>query len=144
MLTGQIPENLNLGNLFYLDLGHNDLSGNIPDDWVNGDTQLSSLRLVYLDFNRFEGQLPNQWANLGDGQISSIVLTNNTFTGEVPGDYRSQDILEVLEIENNDFSKLGKNICKQIIFEDGQLTTFRVDCDICNCNIWCDEGFCNE
>ena len=143
MLTGTIPENLNLGNLFYLDLGQNDLSGTIPDDWV---ADFVSLRVLYLDFNRFGGALPNEWANLGSGGMQSIVLTNNTFTGEVPGDYRDQGLLNVLDIQNNDFEKLGKNICKQIAFnkKGGAITSLRADCDICNCDYFCDVGLCYE
>lgn len=134
-------ENLNLRNLFYFDLGRNDMSGTIPDDWVEGNDNMRSLRHLYLDFNRFNGSLPDEWPELGGGRVKQLILNDNKLTGQVPGKYESMQSLNAVEIQNNDFSRIQKDLCKHSVFIGGELVALRADCDICDCQNFCDQCY---
>ena len=76
-MTGTMPaEGSRLRQLYYMDLGRNSFSGTIPpmDEYVR-------LRHLYLDHNNFEGQLPQNIVNTGDGRLESLFVNDNRFTG---------------------------------------------------------------
>lgn len=143
-LNGTIPENLNLPNLYYLDLGRNFFSGPLPSDWVEGG--MNSLRTLYLDYNLLSGALPNQLPQLGNGELQQLVINDNMFTGEVPVKNFQQGSLRTFELHNNEFDKMKGDICDLSIFEsqDGTMSVFKADCSICVCELFCDDGRCVE
>ena len=140
--VGSIPSNLNLRKLDFLDLGRNFLTGTIPNDWVEGENAFVSLRILYLDYNNLGGSLPAQWTNLGTGRMKAMILSNNTFTGEVPGDYQVTNTLFLYDFQHNDFTSINKDLCKMLIYEEGEVMSFRADCDVCSCNYFCGQGEC--
>lgn len=81
-MTGTIPSNLQLRQLFYMDLSFNQFSGTIPPDL---GTESVRLRHLYLDHNRFEGTFPSQVLNQ---QLKALTLNDNQFTGTFPGNHR--------------------------------------------------------
>ena len=125
-----------------MDLGHNAFTGTIPNDWVEGNDVLVNLRVLYLDYNNFGGPLPQQWTSLGTGRMQSIVLSNNTFTGQVPGNYEVTNTLNIFDIEHNDFSSVDKDLCKLLVFDQGEISSLRLDCNVCGCQYFCDQGQC--
>lgn len=145
-LTGVLPPNLNLRELSFLDLGRNDFSGNLPNDWweQQGGQRFNSLRHLHLDHNRFSGSLPEEFPQIGLGRLNQLTLANNDFTGVVPGDWDPIDHLVTIDIRNNSFSEFGKDLCKMSVFSSGELATLRADCSICNCGApFCVEGVCS-
>lgn len=144
-LTGTIPTNWNLRQLFYLDLGHNQLSGSLPSDWSEGRAAFIRLRVLYLDHNNLSGSVPSSLGLIGNGRITLLSLQNNALTGEFPGFPLHNNLLNVLEIHNNQFSSMDKHdICNQIVFNYGELVMLRADCDICRCKHFCDKDQCYE
>ena len=124
-------------------MGQNQLTGTIPDDWVdvtNNATRMMKQRSLYLDHNLLNGTLPGTLFALGDGTIERIVINDNLLTGDVPSnrDYPGNN-LTTFKIENNMFTRIEKEFCKQhSIYEGvGMLSEFSADCDICTCNELC-------
>lgn len=42
-----------------------------------------------------------------------------------------------MDISNNSFDKVDKKICKNVVFEEGELVEFRADCGLCECKELC-------
>ena len=142
-LHGTLPNNLGLRSLSYLDLGHNDFSGPIPEDWCTGHDSFRRLRHLHLDHNRFNGSLPQDFTQIGGGRLNQLTVQNNELTGVVPGDWDPITMLVTLEVQNNEFSGFGKNLCKLSVFHSGELASLRSPCDICSCGQpFCDQSIC--
>jgi hypothetical protein len=143
--SGSIPPLSNLSNLYYLDLGNNELVGTLPiDDWVK---TMSRLRTLYVDYNMLSGRLSDNLDRLGNGGLEQLVLNDNLFTGQFPG--RDFDALRVLEVQNNGFDRMERNVCDLSIFWEGggdttgTMSIFKADCAICGCQLYfCDASRC--
>jgi hypothetical protein len=129
--------------MVFLNLGQNQLTGTIPYDWVdvnNNATRMMNLQSLYLNHNRLNGTLPNTLFTLGDSTIEEIVINDNLFSGEISfsRDYLNYN-LTTLKLQNNDFTRMDKEFCRQYsIYEGvGQLLVLYADCDICTCNELC-------
>lgn len=142
--TGTIPSNLGLRRLSYLDLGRNQLTGTFPDDWIDGRHALHRLKLLYLDHNQFTGPLPSQLGTLGRGRLQVLSLNDNLFSGQLPGFYNYTSFLNILEVQNNPLlhSMDQQGICRQVVFNGGEMVMMRSDCDICLCNYYCVSPWC--
>jgi len=68
---------INLKNLATLDLGRNNLIGNIPDSIG----QLKRLEELHLDQNSMSGELPSSLGSCTN--LKTINLRNNNFIGEL-------------------------------------------------------------
>ncbi|CAJ1976054.1 unnamed protein product [Sphenostylis stenocarpa] len=75
------PSLSNLTALSRLDLSHNRLSGNLPDQIFS---LLNHLQILDLSFNRLSGELPPFVANTSGYTIREIDLSSNLFHGKLP------------------------------------------------------------
>ena len=99
-LTGQIPEDLwKLGanGLYLLDLGDNQLSGQLPSYLGN----LTTLVQLNLDSNSLSGRIPSGVQDLVDLNILS--LQKNRFTGPIPVGLSKLTLLSLLQLNDNQF-----------------------------------------
>ncbi|XP_068501136.1 receptor-like protein EIX1 [Phaseolus vulgaris] len=85
------------GNLAYLDLSHNKLSGALPNCWK----QAQGLLMLNLAHNNFSGEIPNSIGALK--QVLYLHMNNNNFLG---GLFFLKNFTElvVLDLGNNRFS----------------------------------------
>nr|GMD43815.1 receptor-like protein EIX2 [Ipomoea batatas] len=125
MLAGSIPICLgNLTSLTVLSLNNNIFTGSIPNtigssvcrlqelyfSWnkltdyiaVLFDCLLDSLNILYLEFNNFSGQLPNQLYKYKNLEILSV--SSNSFAGPIIESVGNLSMLLELDISNNKFS----------------------------------------
>ncbi|XP_055960648.1 receptor-like protein 46 [Mercurialis annua] len=81
--SGAIPTTVS-PQIMVLQLSHNNFSGTIPQKFrsLNFLSQLSSLRVLNLRNNFFQGRIPNDISNLTSLQI--LDLSGNKFSGDVP------------------------------------------------------------
>jgi hypothetical protein len=135
-LTGTLPLNWNLRNLFSLDLGNNQLSGQIPTDWVRG---MASLRVLYLDRNQLTGTVPSRMGEIGRGRLSVFSIYDNEFTGSMPTFYNYTKLLNFMEIQDNDFTGMSSDMCKHSVYAEGEMVRLRADCGVCPCKNLCDD-----
>ncbi|KAG8375328.1 hypothetical protein BUALT_Bualt10G0088800 [Buddleja alternifolia] len=84
--------------LFSLSVMNNNFSGPFPSD-IN---KLGKLRSLYLGYNRFSGEIPDD-AFSGMKPIRKIVLNNNFFDGKIPMSLLKLPRLVGLELQNNEF-----------------------------------------
>jgi len=142
-LGGAIPENLNWRSMFFLDLSYNNFEGPLPADWADGNNKMIAVRLLYLDHNNFNGEIPNSWPTMGNDRLEILHVNDNELTGQVPGNYRLDNFMQSMELQNNDFSSIDNDICDLIVFGGGEMTNFRADCDVCSCrHFFCDNDRC--
>lgn len=83
--------------------------------------------------------MPDEWSEIGRGRLKQLILNDNKFTGVVPGQYRSMNKLNAIEVQNNDFSELEKSLCDYSVFFAGEVIALKADCEICSCDIFCDD-----
>ncbi|KAI9072229.1 hypothetical protein K1719_045804 [Acacia pycnantha] len=83
------------GQLYYLDISSNFLSGKLPDCWQ----QLPSLSVLRLENNHFYGAIPNSVGTLY--HLQSIHLNNNNLSGNLPSLMNSSDLLFIDFGQNN-------------------------------------------
>ncbi|XP_021743765.1 probable inactive receptor kinase At1g48480 [Chenopodium quinoa] len=96
-LSGEIPTGVfsNLTSLATLSLRFNELSGNLPSDLG----LCSELRNIYLQDNKFGGEIPEFFSGLKN--LVRLNLANNNFSGEVPGSLRNLSRLKTLYLQEN-------------------------------------------
>ena len=98
-LSGEIPAELaNLPNLEDLDLRGNQLSGEIPAELGN----LSNLISLYLSFNQLSGEIPAELGN--EPNLRSLDLHGNQLSGEIPAELGNLSNLESLDLGGNQLS----------------------------------------
>mmetsp|Transcript_8982 Transcript_8982/g.13233 ORF Transcript_8982/g.13233 Transcript_8982/m.13233 type:complete len:621 (-) Transcript_8982:480-2342(-) len=159
-LTGELTEAMgDLRQLEYLFLGRNpfdeapipnfirDLTNlvdlslkrsnrvNVIPDWIG--TDLKNLRLLDLDGNKLNGQIPETLASLK--KIVFLLLNRNDITGEVPKSFVNLP-LEVLVLDNTEISGDLNFLCEAR--EQNPLDYMVADCNINNPEVNCTEGTC--
>mmetsp|Transcript_5466 Transcript_5466/g.12877 ORF Transcript_5466/g.12877 Transcript_5466/m.12877 type:complete len:140 (+) Transcript_5466:1603-2022(+) len=130
-MTGTIPANMRLRQLFSMDLGYNQFDGTLPSF-----SEAVRLRHLYLDHNRFSGTFPSSVLNAGDGRLNTLFINDNEFAGTFPGDHQQLNYMVELTIENNNFVSMEKNsTCQLDVFSGGELVEFKSDCLVCRCGV---------
>lgn len=84
-----------LGSLRSVYLSYNHFSGEIPDDAFTG---MKFLKKVFLTNNEFNGQIPSSLASLS--RLMELRLDGNKFKGQVP--HLEMDTLKKLNVSNNE------------------------------------------
>ncbi|WCJ38722.1 Receptor-like protein EIX2 [Euphorbia peplus] len=82
-----------------LDLGNNLLTGEIPDCWSNGWLSFTSLR---LSNNNFSGNIPKSIGNLT--VLNFLHLWNNSLSGELPMSLQNCGFLKTLDLGKNELT----------------------------------------
>nr|GMC99713.1 verticillium wilt disease resistance protein [Ipomoea batatas] len=101
-----------LSELKYVILGSNLLSGQIPQDLFD----LPSLQSLYLNDNRFEGQV-NEFPNASVSQLGMLDLSSNHLNGSIPKSFLELPELRVLLLSFNFFSgKMQFNVILNLPF----------------------------
>ncbi|XP_026444556.1 receptor-like protein 12 [Papaver somniferum] len=96
-LTGNIPNELPF-QLGHLQLNNNNLNGVLPESTVG----LLSLTVLNLGNNNFEGVLPRGLGSLNS--LAFISLRSNNFTGSIPEDITQLNKLLILDLSMNNLS----------------------------------------
>eukprot|EP00980_Cylindrotheca_fusiformis_P002290 scaffold530_cov107-Cylindrotheca_fusiformis.AAC.14 len=89
-MTGTIPGNMNLRQMYYMDLGRNQFSGTLPPEL--GDEYVR-LRHLHLDFNQFSGTVPQSYILAGNGRLMTLRLNDNQFYGAFPGNHENYKMM---------------------------------------------------
>jgi hypothetical protein len=144
-LEGPFPTNLNLRNLYYLDVGHNNMNGTLPTDWWDNRNRFATLTHLYLNDNDFTGEFTDDFVAIGQGRLNQLVVHNNRFSGIIPGSWNPTNFLQVVSTYNNQFEAMDKDLCTMSVFVGGELTSLRADCDICRCGSpFCSRPLCQD
>ncbi|KAJ0694365.1 putative protein kinase RLK-Pelle-LRR-VI-1 family [Helianthus annuus] len=94
-LKGHFPSSISkLTTLTDLALSHNQLSGELPDL-----TTLSNLKLLDLRDNNLDSELPNL-----PKKVTTVLLSNNSFSGDIPEQFGQLNQLHHLDISSNTLS----------------------------------------
>lgn len=97
-ITGTINGIENFTQIDSLNLGYNQLSGNIP--FALGD--LTNLTELHLENNQFTGELPSSLGNLTN--LTYLALNNNQLSGEIPSTLNNLTNVQVITLNNNQLS----------------------------------------
>ncbi|PWA78535.1 leucine-rich repeat protein [Artemisia annua] len=81
--------------LTVLNLGNNNMSGVIPDCWINWE----SLVFLNLENNRFSGTIPSSLGNISS--LLSLVIRGNRLSGSLPVSLLNTKSLVILELSEN-------------------------------------------
>ncbi|KAK8648342.1 hypothetical protein V6N13_129096 [Hibiscus sabdariffa] len=97
-LQGEFPSEIfQLGNLEYLDLSSNSLTGHLPkSNWS------IPLRLLDLSDNQFRGSVPASLGNLT--RITSLDFSSNLFEGQIPDVFGNLNKLTTMYFSSCSFS----------------------------------------
>ncbi|PHT64701.1 hypothetical protein T459_29126 [Capsicum annuum] len=123
MIEGTLPSSFgDMKNLQCLDLSYNKLSGDLPielarngsklfflrlsNNMLEGEifpvsTDINSFKYLYLDGNNFSGPIPQ---NLSAAPLSSLDLSNNNLSGNVPSWIGYISSLTSLALSNNNLN----------------------------------------
>ncbi len=80
-----------------LDLKNNNLSGQIPDDFI-----FSEIRQIDFSSNNITGQIPISFSQ--NQRLVSIQIQDNGVTGQLPNDWGLMSFLTLINLENNNLS----------------------------------------
>jgi Leucine-rich repeat (LRR) protein len=99
--------------IYYVDLSHNNLSGEIPDSI----TSLSRLVIMNLSMNHLTGRIPEKIGNLD--KLESLDLSMNELYGPIPESLSSLTFLSRLNLSFNNLSgKIPKGNQLQTLNDD--------------------------
>ena len=95
-LKGSFPSSLcKIKTLEVISLSHNELSGELPDLG-----SLTGLHVLDLRENHLESELP-----LFPKSVVTVLLSNNSFSGDIPKQFGELDQLQHLDLSSNHLSK---------------------------------------
>ncbi|KAM3744042.1 hypothetical protein ACB098_06G021900 [Castanea mollissima] len=99
LLGGSLPDLdiFGLQNLRELNLGYNNLSGEIPSSF----SSLKALSYLDLGWNNLNGPISALFGNLTE--VIQIFLHNNNFTGQIPSSLLSLKDLNIIDLSYNKF-----------------------------------------
>ncbi|KAL8204620.1 hypothetical protein R6Q57_010243 [Mikania cordata] len=98
MFSGSISFLCSLIEIFRLDLSINQLSGDLPDCWMN----ITDLYYLNLESNNFSGKIPTSMGSLLF--MAMLSLRSNKLTGELPSSLKNCTMLILLDVGENSLS----------------------------------------
>ncbi|XP_076930756.1 receptor-like protein EIX1 [Bidens hawaiensis] len=98
MFTGLVSLLCEFTNIIRIDLSNNQLSGELPDCWMN----LTSLYYLNLENNNFSGKIPTSMGSLS--YLEMLSLRSNSLTGELPSSLKNCTMLALLDVGENSLS----------------------------------------
>ncbi|KAI3735087.1 hypothetical protein L6452_14575 [Arctium lappa] len=96
--TGPLPDNFNRPDIEFLDLSYNNLSGSL-DQFLCSIHEPRQLKVLFLGNNNLSGVIPNCWMNWGSLEI--LDLKENRLSGEIPFSLGNISSLDSLAAGNN-------------------------------------------
>ena len=70
---------------------------------------MNSMRHLHADYNNFSGGITENFPTIGGGRLDQVTLNNNQLTGDFPGGWDPVSALEIIHIENNQFTSLSRD-----------------------------------
>lgn len=100
---------------------------------------MPNLGSLYLDHNALSGIIPRNITWMGNSRIKQIVVNDNHFHGWFDARFTDTEglFLQTLHINHNNFTSIGSDVCRRLIWKGGWLTSYRADCVICKCDRGC-------
>ncbi|XP_073136667.1 probably inactive leucine-rich repeat receptor-like protein kinase At5g48380 [Henckelia pumila] len=96
-LRGEFPQGIvNCSSLTGLDLSHNNIRGNIPNNISNLTTYLTTLD---LSFNQLSGEIPEDLAKCQ--YLNLLKLDNNQLSGQIPPQIALLNRIKTFSVANN-------------------------------------------
>ncbi|TYH43883.1 hypothetical protein ES332_D11G156700v1 [Gossypium tomentosum] len=113
-------------NLNHVYLSDNQLSGNLPDCWMN----FKQLVVLNLESNNLSGVIPSSFGSLH--KLQTLRLSNNSFSSELPPSLTNCRSLKLLDLGENRFSGnilacMGENLLS------GEMPLSLADCSFLSC-----------
>ncbi|KAL5567836.1 hypothetical protein UlMin_024411 [Ulmus minor] len=104
-----------LSKLLVLDLSNNNLSGELPNCWM----QLDNLKFLNLASNHFSGKLPASLGNLSNTDLI-LDLENNSFSGSILPIWNIIPQIQILNLRKNNFPGEMPSLqsCDSLLFLD--------------------------
>ncbi|KAL5567838.1 hypothetical protein UlMin_024413 [Ulmus minor] len=104
-----------LSQLLALDLSNNNLSGELPNCWM----QFDQLNFLNLANNHFSGKLPASLGNLSNTDLV-LDLGNNSFSGSILPIWNIFPKIQILNLRKNNFSGEMPSVssCDSLLFLD--------------------------
>ncbi|KAI3735090.1 hypothetical protein L6452_14578 [Arctium lappa] len=99
---GPLPRNLGRLDLEFLDLSYNNLSGYLDQFLCSSIQEPRQLKVLVLGNNNLSGVIPNCWMNWGSLEI--LDLKENKLSGEIPSSLENISSLVSLAVRNNRLS----------------------------------------
>ncbi|XWS08091.1 hypothetical protein CRYUN_Cryun41cG0049000 [Craigia yunnanensis] len=122
-LTGEIPLEYNISSLKVIDLQNNSLFGSLPEDICR---HLPNLEALYLNLNKFSGQIPSSMDECRS--LQNLSLDANKFNGSIPRCIGNLTRIKVLYLHQN-------NLEGEIPWEIGNLLSLeRLDAGLMHLN----------
>lgn len=96
-------------NLTFLELGNMNLTGQLPEV-ADDNTQWRSLDQLFVQNNQMDGSIPNSWqyayifnSSNNDIYLHAFVLSNNSFSGNIPNFLAGPYSNKVINLAGNEF-----------------------------------------
>ncbi|KVI04541.1 hypothetical protein Ccrd_017141 [Cynara cardunculus var. scolymus] len=99
---GPLPHNFSTPDLEFLDLSYNNLSGSIDQFLCSSIQEPRQLKVLVLGNNNLSGVIPNCWMNWGSLEI--LDLQENKLSGQIPSSLGNISSLVSLAVRNNRLS----------------------------------------
>ncbi|KAH7427541.1 hypothetical protein KP509_10G048800 [Ceratopteris richardii] len=126
--TGTIPTTIGqLSEMFWLDFSYNQLSGNLPLALSN----LTKAGHFHLQMNNFSGTIP-VGIFAAKQPLVHLLLYSNSFDGPIPSDIGNLSSLDILRLDNNNFTSVPSSLMQLPTLTSLQLDHNNLTGDIVN------------
>ncbi|GFS41841.1 hypothetical protein Acr_00g0076630 [Actinidia rufa] len=119
-LTGLIPFQIfNMSTIRIIDLGFNQLSGQLP---LSLGLWLPNLELLYLGDNKLSGIIPSSIGNAS--KLTILSVTTNSFSGSIPNTVGNLRFLRLFLASQNNLTRESSSLELSFFYFPSKLQTF--------------------